>query len=101
MYFVVWLALLWAAFAGSHVLLSSTGLRPRLLARLGEQGFRGVYSLVALATFVPLIWVYGTHKHAGSLLWTTHGPPEIARALNHVLMATALILLASSLLPAS
>lgn len=95
------LALLWAAFAGSHLVLSSTRMRPVLRARLGEQGFRGVYSLVALATFVPLVWVFAMHKHAGPLLWMTLGPPEIARALNHVVMAIALILLASSLLPAN
>jgi uncharacterized membrane protein len=98
---VVDLALLWVAFAGSHVLLSSERFRPRLAARLGAQGFRGVYSLVALATFVPLVWVYATHKHAGPLLWTTLGPPVIARAANHLLMAVALVLFASSLAPAS
>ena len=98
---VLWLALLWVAFAGSHMVLSSARLRPRLRARLGEQGFRGVYSLVALATFVPLVLVYWTHRHAGPLLWTTLGPPEIATVLNHVIMAVALVLLASSLLPAS
>lgn len=97
----LWLAFLWAAFAGSHMVLSSARLRPRLRARLGEQGFRGLYSLVALATFIPLIWVYSAYRHAGPLLWTTIGPPEVAKMLNHVLMALALVLLASSLLPAS
>ena len=94
------LALLWAAFAGSHMALSSARLRPRLRTRLGEQGFRGLYSLIALAIFIPLVRIYWTHRHAGPLLWTTIGPPEIATLLNHVLMALALILLASSLLPA-
>jgi uncharacterized membrane protein len=95
------LALLWAAFAGSHMLLSSARLRPRLRARLGEQGFLGLYSLIAFATFVPLVWVYWGNRHAGPLLWTTVGPPEVARVINHVLMALALVLLASSLMPAS
>jgi uncharacterized membrane protein len=95
------LALLWATFAGSHMILSSARLRPRLRARLGEQGFRGLYSLIALAIFVPLVGVYWGNRHAGPLLWTTIGPPAVATALNHVLMALALVLLASSLLPAS
>jgi uncharacterized membrane protein len=98
---VLWLALLWAGFAGSHMLLSSARLRPRLHARLGEQGFRGLYSLIAFATLVPLVWVYWGNRHAGPLLWTTIGPPEVARVINHVLMALALVLLASSFLPAS
>ena len=39
------------AFAGSHVLLSSTRLRGALRDQLGENGFLVVYSLVAVATF--------------------------------------------------
>jgi uncharacterized membrane protein len=66
---VAWVLALWALFAGSHALLSSRALRPRLVARLGERAFLGVYSLVALATFVPLVWVYLGARHQGALLW--------------------------------
>jgi uncharacterized membrane protein len=62
-------ALLWALFAATHMALSSQSLRPRLAARLGEPGFLGVYSLVAFAAFVPLVWFYVGHRHQGSLLW--------------------------------
>jgi uncharacterized membrane protein len=95
----LWLAFLWAAFAGSHLVLSSTRFRPRLRARLGEQGFRGVYSLVVLAIFIALVRAYFANRHAGPLLWTTVGPPEVARTLNHVLMGLGLILAASSFAP--
>lgn len=94
-------AFLWAAFAGTHIWLSSASVRRSLLARLGPQGFQGLYSLVAFATFVPLIWVFATHKHAGPLLWSTLGPPAVARGLNYALMVAALMLFAASLLPAS
>lgn len=60
---------LWGAFAVTHMALSSVRLRPRLVAALGERAFQGVYSLVALAIFVPLVWFYFAHKHAGGLLW--------------------------------
>ncbi len=60
---------LWALFAGTHAVLSSERLRPRLVARLGEPGFLGVYSLVAFASFVPLVWSYVTARHQGALLW--------------------------------
>lgn len=67
----------WLAFSGSHLLLSSRTLRPRLIGSLGERGFQGIYSLVALATFVWLIMAYAGAKHAGPLLWvagpTLHG----------------------------
>lgn len=66
-----WLAvaLLWALFAATHMVLSSRTLRPRLAGALGERGFLGVYSLVAFAAFVPLVWVYIANRHEGALLW--------------------------------
>jgi uncharacterized membrane protein len=60
---------LWLLFGASHMALSSPNLRGRLVAALGERGFLGVYSLVAFATFVPLVWVYFGHRHQGALLW--------------------------------
>ena len=52
------LALAAAAFVGTHFLLSHP-LRAPLVGRIGELAFRGLYSVVALATFAALIWVYG------------------------------------------
>ncbi len=46
------------AFCGSHVLLSSTGLRGSLRDQLGERGFLAVYSLTALATFAWFLLAY-------------------------------------------
>ena len=43
-------------------------LRPALVARLGERGFLGLYSLVALATFAWMIVAYRQGSDAG-LLW--------------------------------
>ena len=39
-----------ATFVGTHFLMSHP-LRAPLIARLGEKGFAGIYSLVALITF--------------------------------------------------
>ncbi|HUM92462.1 MAG TPA: NnrU family protein, partial [Candidatus Competibacter sp.] len=38
------------AFVVSHLGLSSTTVRSQLVGRLGEKGFLGLYSLVALLT---------------------------------------------------
>jgi uncharacterized membrane protein len=58
------------AFCGSHVLLSSTGLRGSLRDQLGEVGFLAVYSLTALATFA---WFLVAYVHAPTIvLW----PPQ-------------------------
>jgi uncharacterized membrane protein len=71
----VTIVLLWLAFAGSHLTMSSLPIRQRIIARIGEQPFRGLYSLVVIALFVPLVWTYFAHKHAGPLLWALpHGP---------------------------
>jgi len=78
------IVLLWLAFAVSHMLLSSLMLRPRLVGALGEKGFMGVYSLIALVTFVPLVSVYFGNKHSGPMIWSipiTH-PIESPAAMN-------------------
>lgn len=95
------IGLLWLAFGGSHLLLSSAGLRARLHGLLGAQGFRGLYSLVALASFVPLVWVFAEHPRSGPLLWTRLGPPAVALWLNHLLMALCCVLVVAAVLPGS
>ena len=56
-------------FAASHMLLSSRPIRARLVARLGDKRFLAAYSIVAIVLFVPLVYYYFTHRHAGPLLW--------------------------------
>lgn len=85
------LAVATLAFVGTHLLMSHP-LRAGLVARLGERGFAGLYSLVAFATlgWLILAWRAGPE---GEPLWTAPGwwwP--IASAL----MLVASILLAGS-----
>jgi uncharacterized membrane protein len=63
------IAALWLAFALTHMGLSSQRFRPRLVGVLGDRGFLGVYSLVALAIFIPLVSTYFGHKHEGAFFW--------------------------------
>jgi uncharacterized membrane protein len=88
--------LLWAAFAASHMGLSGDRLRPRLVARLGERGFTALYSLLALAIFIPLVATYFGDKHAGPLLWSLGGVPGVKR-LMYVGMGLAFALAVSGL----
>ena len=87
----------WVLFGGSHMLMSAPGWRPKLVARLGERGFLGVYSLIAIATLVPLCIYYGAHKHTGPQLWVTLLPYLIARDVNILLMGLGFVLLVSGL----
>jgi uncharacterized membrane protein len=87
---------LWAVlFLAGHFVLSAGPVRAALVGALGEQPFRGIYSLVALATFIPLVVVFAYHKHAGVMLWNLRGAVPI-RWLVWVLMLAALVIIVAS-----
>jgi uncharacterized membrane protein len=92
-----WIAFWAIMFVVSHLVISSSRVRPRLVAAIGEQPYRGIYSLVAFATLGPLIYEFGYHKHVGPMLWffRDSGP---MRTLAWILMFLALILFAASLI---
>lgn len=54
----------WLTFGGTHTVLSHPPVRDRLIARVGERGFQLGHSLVALATFVPLVIAFFSHRIA-------------------------------------
>ncbi len=87
----------WLAFAATHMGLSSIPVRSRLVAALGDRGFLAVYSLVAFATFIPLVSSYFAHKHEGPFLWYLGSAP-ILRWIMYAGMALALSLLVAALL---
>jgi hypothetical protein len=58
----------WLFFAATHIALSSVKLRPRIVGVIGGGGFLGMYSLVAFATFVPMVSTYFGNKHSGPIL---------------------------------
>lgn len=90
------IALWWVAFAGTHMGMSSQRLRPVLTRRIGERAFQGVYSAVALAIFVRLVWIYFANKHAGPWLWTLALGPGL-RWLVYLGMGVAFTFVASGL----
>ncbi len=51
-----------AAFILLHVGLAATGLRAAVVGRIGEQPYRGLFSLASLAIFVWLIWAFGAMR---------------------------------------
>src|SRR5262245_27549537 len=91
---------LWVAFAATHMGLSSLRWRPTLVRALGERGFAAVYSLIALAIFVPLVRIYFSHKHQGPYFWTLAGVPGL-RWLMYAGMALAFALLVAGLVRTS
>ncbi len=89
---LVWLALSVAAFVGSHLLLSARPIRHALVALLGEMAFLGVYSSIALATFVWMIEAYAAAPYLE--LWS---PPTALRHLSLTVMPFACILVVAGL----
>ncbi|KPJ98184.1 MAG: hypothetical protein AMJ60_09190 [Desulfobacterales bacterium SG8_35] len=81
---------LWLVFAGTHIIGSSIPVRTVLIRRIGQLGYKGLYTLVALATFIPLCYFYFTHKHAGYLLYTSG---SFINLLAQLLMLGAIIVL--------
>ena len=76
-----------ALFLIAHLGISSTPLRGVLVRALGENAYRGVYSLLAVVTLVYLILTYNGVPHA-DFLWAPTPPYRWAALL---IMPIALI----------
>ena len=83
-------------FFGVHLVPTAPSLHDRLVARLGENGWKGLMSLIALAGFVMI--VLGWQRAPFLPVYT---PPEWGHWLPRVLMLPALILLAAAYIPSN
>ncbi|MEP1930934.1 MAG: NnrU family protein [Roseibium sp.] len=68
-------------FLGVHSLQMLPAIRTGLREKLGENGYKGLYSIVSLLGFVMIIYGYGDARTAGSPI--LYDPPAW---LNHVTM---------------
>lgn len=84
----------WLIFGGSHVAGSSISVRNFFISRIGTLGFKLLYSLVALMTFVPLCYVYFNSRHTGYLFYN---PGYFIKLLVHFIMLAAFIVLLQAL----
>lgn len=89
------LVLLWFGFSVTHLALASVRVQPRLERSIGAGPFQGLYSLVALAFFVPLVWVYLENRHDGPWLWSVATGAVVLWSL-YAVMAFAFVLLANA-----
>jgi uncharacterized membrane protein len=85
-----------ASFIIVHVGVASTPLRAALLRRLGEQPYRGLYSLLALATLVWAARSFAAAPHV--FLWVV--PPAL-KLLPAVLMPMLLFFLVAGVTTAN
>lgn len=88
----------WATmFVASHLLVSSQSIRAGLVNRVGELPFRGLYSIAAFGTLIPLMVIFFRHKHAGAMLWYLR-EFIVVRIVTWLLMFAAFIMLVASLI---
>ncbi|MGD0641547.1 MAG: NnrU family protein [Roseiarcus sp.] len=79
-------------FLGVHSLPTARGLRATLIARFGEQTYKGLYSLAALVGFVLIVWGFSRYRAEGLIpVWA---PPLWTRHLTIALMWFAFVALA-------
>jgi uncharacterized membrane protein len=84
-------------FLGVHsTRIVAEGWRTGMLARLGEKGWKGVYSLASLVGFVLIIVGYGMARQQPVVLWN---PPVAMRHIAGLLMLVSFILLTAPYVP--
>jgi uncharacterized membrane protein len=86
------LALGLAAFLGTHLLPTLPALRASLVARWGEQRYKGFFSLASLAGFALIIAGYALAERGPQLF----APSPAARAAAPYVMTLSFVLLAAA-----
>lgn len=81
-----------AAFVGAHLVLSSTPVRRRLVAVVGEIAFLGLYSALAVAL---LVWM--GREYAAAPVVQLWWPPTALKHLSLTLMPLACLLVVAGL----
>lgn len=85
-------------FLGMHsTRVVADGWRTRMVARVGDKGWKGIYTLVSVIGFVLILWGYAAARQDPVVLWSA--PPTGVRHLVALLVLVAFILLAAAYVP--
>ena len=84
-------------FLGVHsTRIVADSWRTRVRARVGEQAFKVIYSVLSLGGFLLIIWGFGIAREAPTLLWL---PPNGLRHAAALLNVLAFVLIAAAYVP--
>lgn len=84
-------------FLGVHsTRVFAEGWRTSTRAKLGENAYKGLYSLVSAAGLGLIVWGYGAARAESTLLWL---PPIWTRHLAALLMLVSMVLLVAAYVP--
>ncbi|MBV9561093.1 MAG: NnrU family protein [Bradyrhizobium sp.] len=81
-------------FLGVHAFTTQRNARARLIASMGESGYKISYTVVSLAGLVLIVWGFA-HYHA-SEFWPVWTPPTFLKHINTALMLPAVILVVAA-----
>lgn len=86
-------------FLGTHsIRIFADDWRTRTIARVGQNPWKGVYSLISSAGFVLLAWGYGQARLESAVLYD---PPAFMRHIAGLLMLISFVLVAAAYVPAN
>src|ERR1051326_2060153 len=84
-------------FIGSHVFVSLRGHPEKLIARMGEGPYKGLFSLVSIAGVVLIVYGFALYRRTGyTPLWY---PPDFLRHVSEALMWPAFVLVVAAYIP--
>jgi uncharacterized membrane protein len=86
-----------AVLLGAHVFVTFRGARARLMAQLGQNSYRALFSVVAIVGLVLVVWGYGEYRaHGWVQVWT---PPAFMLHLTVGLMLLSVIFITAAYVP--
>lgn len=84
-------------FLGLHsVRIIAEDWRNATRARIGENTWKGLYSVISIIGFVLIVWGYGVAREAPVVIWT---PPPFTRHIAALLAVIAFVFLTAAYVP--
>lgn len=84
-------------FLGLHsVRIVAEDWRNATRARIGENTWKGLYSVISIIGFVLIVWGYGVAREAPVVIWT---PPPFTRHIAALLAVIAFVFLTAAYVP--
>jgi uncharacterized membrane protein len=84
-------------FIANHSFVTMRGARAAAIARLGEGGYRALFSIVSLVGLALIVWGYADYRaHQWIDIWS---PPAFMRHITVGLMLIATILMTAAFIP--
>ncbi|MEO8011710.1 MAG: NnrU family protein [Dokdonella sp.] len=84
-------------FLGAHsTRVFADGWRTQMIARVGANGWKGIYSIASIVGFVLIVWGFGLARAQPVLLYV---PPMALKHINALFSLLAFVLLAAAYVP--